>query len=306
MRDADIDLFFPTIAEREVQYNARESVADFDACVRRYAESAAAVKSRRPGLLNLRYGMGQDERLDLFLPAANRGPAPLFVFIHGGYWRAQRKEDAPVMAEAFNAAGAAVAVPEYTLAPEATLPEIVREMRSALAWLYHNAATYGVDPERIYVGGSSAGGHLAAMLAAPAWPARYGVPDDVIKGTLALSGLFDLRPLCDVLPNTWLQLTPEQAARHSRSSTCPSAPAPCCWPSAAWRRRVSEPDRSLRARLDRRRPAGHAHPDAALQPLRPGERAGRPGQRADPRHPGDDGPGASLSGLTETGARWPT
>lgn len=226
MRDADIDLFFPTIAEREVQYNARESVADFDACVRRYAESAAAVKSRRPGLLNLRYGMGQDERLDLFQPAANRGPAPLFVFIHGGYWRAQRKEDAPVMAEAFNAAGAAVAVPEYTLAPEATLPEIVREMRSALAWLYHNAATYGVDPERIYVGGSSAGGHLAAMLAAPAWPARYGLPDDVIKGTLALSGLFDLRPLCDVLPNTWLQLTPEQAARHSPIFNLPERAGP--------------------------------------------------------------------------------
>lgn len=169
MRDVDIDLFFPTIAEREVQYNARESVADFDACVRRYAESAAAVKSRRPGLLNLRYGMGQDERLDLFLPAANRGPAPLFVFIHGGYWRAQRKEDAPVMAEAFNAAGAAVAVPEYTLAPEATLPEIVREMRSALAWLYHNAATYGVDPERIYVGGSSAGGIWRRC-----WPRPHG------------------------------------------------------------------------------------------------------------------------------------
>jgi len=120
-----------------------------------------------------------------------------------------------VMAEAFNNAGAAVAVPEYTLVPEATLGEVVREMRSALAWLYHNAAAYGVDRDRIYVGGSSAGGQLAGMLAAPDWPARYGVPDDVVKGTLALSGLFDLRPLCDILPNTWLQLTPDQAAHQS-------------------------------------------------------------------------------------------
>src|SRR6478609_9496503 len=85
MHNADIDLFFPTIAEREVQYNARESVADFDACVQRYAESSARVRTRRPGVLDLRYGMGQDERLDLFLPAASRAPAPLFVFIHGGY-----------------------------------------------------------------------------------------------------------------------------------------------------------------------------------------------------------------------------
>lgn len=215
MHDTDIDLFFPTIAEREVQYNARESVPDFDACVRRYAESSARVRTRRPGVLDLRYGMGHDERLDLFLPAASHAPAPLFVFIHGGYWRAQRKEDAPVMAEAFNAAGAAVATLEYTLVPEATLGEVVREVRSAVAWLYRNVAAYGVDPNRLYVGGSSAGGHLAGMLAAPGWPARYGVPDDVIKGTLALSGLFDLRPLCDILPNTWLQLTPEQAAHQS-------------------------------------------------------------------------------------------
>ncbi|ADP13818.1 alpha/beta hydrolase fold-3 domain protein [Achromobacter xylosoxidans A8] len=215
MHNSHIDLFFPTIAEREVQYNARESVPDFDACVRRYAESSARVRTRRPGVLDLHYGMGQDERLDLFLPAASQAPAPLFVFIHGGYWRAQRKEDAPVMAEAFNAAGAAVATLEYTLVPEATLGEVVREVRSAVAWLYRNVAAYGVDPERIYVSGSSAGGHLAGMLVAPGWPARYGVPDDVIKGTLALSGLFDLRPLCDVLPNTWLQLTPEQAAHQS-------------------------------------------------------------------------------------------
>ena len=72
-----------------------------------------------------------------------------------------------------------------TLLPEATLPEVVREVRSAVAWLYRNAAAYGVDPARIYVSGSSAGGHLAGMLAAPDWQARYGVPDDVIKGTLA-------------------------------------------------------------------------------------------------------------------------
>ncbi|QYJ22059.1 alpha/beta hydrolase [Achromobacter sp. ES-001] len=226
MHKPDIDLFFPTIAEREVQYNARESVADFDACVRRYAESSARVRSRRPAVLDLRYGMGQDERLDLFLPAAARAPAPVFVFIHGGYWRAQRKEDAPVMAEAFNAAGAAVATLEYTLVPEATLGEVVREVRSAVAWLYQNAAAYGVDPERIYVGGSSAGGHLAGMLVAPGWPARYGVPDDIIKGTLALSGLFDLRPLCDILPNTWLRLTPEQAAHQSPIFNLPEQAGP--------------------------------------------------------------------------------
>ncbi|WZB62959.1 alpha/beta hydrolase [Achromobacter xylosoxidans] len=226
MCDATPDLFFASIAEREVQYNARASVADFDACVRRYAESAARVRTRRAGVLNLRYGMGQDERLDLFLPVAAQASAPLFVFIHGGYWRSQRKEDAPVMAEAFNAVGAAVATLEYTLLPEATLPEVVREVRSAVAWLYRNAAAYGVDPARIYVSGSSTGGHLAGMLAAPDWQARYGVPDDVIKGTLALSGLFDLRPLCDISVNDWLRLTPEQARLQSPIFHLPAQAGP--------------------------------------------------------------------------------
>ncbi len=202
----------------DVQYNARATVPDIQPILKKYAEDSATARRTLDCALDVPFGKHPDELLDIF-PAAGaasgKAGAPVFVFIHGGYWRAQRKEDAPVMAEAFNAAGAAVATLEYTLVPEATLGEVVREVRSAVAWLYWNAAAYGVDPERIYVGGSSAGGHLAAMLAAPDWPARYNLPDDVIKGTLALSGLFDLRPLCDVLPNTWLQLTPEQAAHQS-------------------------------------------------------------------------------------------
>ena len=159
MRDVTPDLFFASIAEREVQYNARASVADFDA-VRRYAESAARVRTRRPAVLNLRYGMGQDERLDLFLPAAAQASAPLFVFIHGGYWRSQRKEDAPVMAEAFNAAGAAVATLEYTLLPEATLPEVVREVRPPwpgctatpppMAWIPRASTSAAARPAAIW------------------------------------------------------------------------------------------------------------------------------------------------------------
>ena len=205
-------------AQLDVQYNARATVPDIQPILKKYAEDSATARRTLDCALDVPFGDHPDELLDIF-PAAGAAPgkpgAPVFVFIHGGYWRAQRKEDAPVMAEAFNAAGAAVATLEYTLVPEATLGEVVREVRSAVAWLYRNVAAYGVDPERIYVSGSSAGGHLAGMLVAPEWQARYGVPDDVIKGTLALSGLFDLRPLCDILPNTWLQLTPEQAAHQS-------------------------------------------------------------------------------------------
>ena len=142
------------------------------------------------------------------------------------------------MAEAFNAAGAAVATLEYAAA-RSHAARVVREVRSAVAWLYRNAAAYGVDPARIYVSGSSAGGHLAGMLAAPDWQARYGVPDDVIKGTLALSGLFDLRPLCDISVNDWLRLTPEQARLQSPIFHLPAQAGPMLLAVGGLERRVS-------------------------------------------------------------------
>jgi arylformamidase len=206
------DLRFANLAERAIQYNARNSVADFDAEMRRYAELAAESKAMCPAVLDLQYGMGQAERLDIFPAAAVRQPAPLFVYIHGGYWRSQRKEEACSMARALTQAGAAVAALEYTLLPEATLGEVVREVRSAVAWLYRYASAYGVDPERIHVGGSSAGGHLAGMLLGDAWQSQFNVPQDVVKGILGLSGLYDITPLCDIGVNEWLRLHHEQAA----------------------------------------------------------------------------------------------
>ncbi|WP_333780872.1 alpha/beta hydrolase [Dryocola boscaweniae] len=204
-----IDVEFQNIDARNIQYNARASVEDFDACMVEYSQLAARAKARTAGIYDLHYGMGADERLDLF-PALKQ-PAPLFVFIHGGYWHSQSKEDACSMAESFTRHGVAVATLEYTLQPEATLAEIVRQVRSAIAWLYHHSAPFGIDPERIFVGGSSAGGHLTGMLIADNWQKSYRVPTNVIKGALGLSGLYDIRPLCETYINEWMRLIPEQA-----------------------------------------------------------------------------------------------
>ncbi|GAK26671.1 alpha/beta hydrolase [Serratia liquefaciens] len=208
-----IDLLFDDLSMRAVQYNARASVENFDACMAQYEQLAAQAKAQTPGIYDIHYGMGVAERLDLF--PAPRQPSPLLVFIHGGYWHSQRKEEACSMAANFTQHGVAVATLEYTLQPEATLAEIVREVRSAIAWLYHHAGQYGIDPERIFVSGSSAGGHLCGMLIADDWQHRYQVPVNVIKGALALSGLYDIRPLCDIYINDWMRLTPEQAATLS-------------------------------------------------------------------------------------------
>lgn len=217
------ELFFADLEERTRMYTARSSVPDFDACVREYADLSVVARQECAALLDLRYGMGAAERLDVFLPAASRRPAPVFIFLHGGYWRSQAKEDAPVMAPVFTRAGAAVVTVEYTLMPDATMPELIREVRSALAWVYHHADHYGLDRDRIYVGGSSAGAHLAAMMVQAGWHAGYRLPDNAVKGIVALSGLYDLRPFCEMDSNAWLQLEPKSAEQVS----------PCFHPPAA-------------------------------------------------------------------------
>ena len=226
MDSSTIDLDFGSREERDRQYNARATVADFDACMREYADSSALARQQCAGIHDLRYGMGAAERLDLYLPASARQPAPLLIFIHGGYWRALRKEDSAMMAKVFTDAGVAVATLEYPLLPEATLPETVREVRSAVAWLYRHGTAYGIDPDRMYASGSSAGGHLIGMLLASNWQASYGLPPVVIQGGVGLSGLYDIQPLCDTHINDWLRLTPEQARRLSPLYQLPDTPTP--------------------------------------------------------------------------------
>ncbi|RKF38267.1 alpha/beta hydrolase [Paraburkholderia fungorum] len=220
------DLTFANLAERAVQYNARASVKDFDAEMVAYASLAQASRQRCAGVLDLQYGMGVAERIDIFPAAAAVQPAPAFVYIHGGYWRAQRKEDACSMAAALTSAGVAVVMLEYTLLPEATLAEVVREVRSAISWLYRHGSVYGIDPQRIHVCGSSAGGHLVGMLYADDWQSRFNVPQDVVKGVVGLSGLYDIRPLCDINVNEWLRLYPDQAALLSPALRIPEKAPP--------------------------------------------------------------------------------
>lgn len=220
------DLYFKDLAERGRQYDARGSVADFDACVAEYARLARVVNRECVGVYDLKYGQAAAERLDIFPTVLGGQPAPVFIFIHGGYWRSQAKEDAPIMAKAFTQAGVAVCTLEYTLLPEATLAEVVRQVRSAVAWLYRNGAAYGLDPQRLYIGGSSAGGHLAAMAAAQDWTDSYGLPADVIKGVAGLSGLYELAPLCGIAPNEWLQLHADQTPRVSPIHHLPRAGLP--------------------------------------------------------------------------------
>ena len=173
------------------------------------SESADALRTQQREV-DVRYGGGPNEHLDIF-PAA-QSDAPVLVFIHGGYWRSLDKRDHSFLAPAFTRQGVCVVIPNYALAPAVTVPQITMQMVRALAWTWRHIARHGGDPRRITVAGHSAGGHLAAMMLSCVWPAyERDLPPDLVKRALAISGLFDLEP---VMHTPYLQpslnLTPEQ------------------------------------------------------------------------------------------------
>lgn len=187
-----------------------------------YARLSAPAHAMPGVRLGLAYDNGSNARLDLFGTEAG-SRRPLVIFIHGGYWRALSRADSAFMAPMLAARGIACAVPDYTLAPAASLSEITRQMRAAFGWLWHNADDLGIDRARIVVTGSSAGGHLAATLAMPGWQASLGLPADAVRAALPVSGLFELAPLAASHVQDWMALTPAELAdlsplRHAPGS----------------------------------------------------------------------------------------
>ncbi len=195
-------------------YNLRAAVPEFQSWFDRYAATSAAFRARWPGRLDLRYGDGPGQAIDLFLPGAVARP-PLLAFIHGGYWQSRDRKDFSFVAAPLVAVGAAVALIGYDLAPAVTMDRIVAEIRDGLAWLHRNGAGQGFDPERICVAGHSAGGHLVAMALATDWQAEFGLPADLVKGATAISGIFDLEPIRRCYLNDVLRMDEAEARRNS-------------------------------------------------------------------------------------------
>jgi arylformamidase len=185
----------------EAQYNNRRRVADSADILARWAEASALVRSRPGCQLDIRYGTGRKQTLDVFAPDAAfaGGFAPVLIVIHGGYWRAMDKSDYAFLAASFTDEGALVIVPNHDLCPGVGIDRIAMQLTEAVAWAWRHAAGYGGDPSRIVLVGHSAGGHLAAMLSCCDWK-RVGadLPRRLVQGAMSVSGLHDLAPLCRV------------------------------------------------------------------------------------------------------------
>ena len=185
----------PSPAWLDAQYNNRTRVPDHAQILERWARASALVRESADCELDIAYGSGAGETLDVFPPTARSG-APVLVFIHGGYWRALDKRDQSFVAPAFLQAGAMVVVPNYALCPAVSVEHIVLQMVAALAWVHRNAARWGGDARRIVVAGHSAGGQLAAMLLNCDWRrVAPDLPPQLVRRALAISGVFDLEPL---------------------------------------------------------------------------------------------------------------
>lgn len=187
---------FTDQAQIDAEYNASLRVADPAAELAHYRERAAHARATLPAVLDVPYGPTRAETLDIFpAAAATAAGSPVFVFLHGGYWRALSSKDFSGVALGLQPRGITTVVVDYALCPRVTIDEIVRQCRAALAWVLRHIGAHGGDPARVAVGGHSAGGHLSAMSLLTRWADDYGLPDDPLCGALLVSGLYDLAPL---------------------------------------------------------------------------------------------------------------
>jgi arylformamidase len=184
---------FTDPAQIDAQYNASLQVSDPAAELAHYVRQASRARATLRDVQDVRYGPTLAETLDIF--PANQPDAPVFVFLHGGYWRALSSKEFSGVALGLQPQGVTTVVVNYALCPAVTIDEITRQVRTALAWVLRHIRDYGGDPSRVAIGGHSAGGHLTAMALQTRWTEDYGLPADPFQAAVLVSGVYDLAPL---------------------------------------------------------------------------------------------------------------
>lgn len=180
--------------ERDAAYDNNAAVKNSAALIAERNQRSEALRASRQAFLDIPYGDRDRTKIDLY-PAADK-TAPCLVFLHGGYWQRNSRDVFAMLVEGVAAHGWSVAIPGYSLAPEVSLTEIVKEISQSLDWLAKNGDSYGISGP-VVLSGWSAGGHLVAM----------ALDHPRVAAGLAISGVYDLAPIRDTGLNNALKLT---------------------------------------------------------------------------------------------------
>ena len=208
--------------EREYQYNPQRSVADFSSFQTHRNQISQVCRQTLTAHLDVKYGEGTLHGLDIFPAGAG---SPVHIFFHGGYWRAQDKANFAFIARDLVQRGVTVVTANYDLCPAVTLDGVTASALDAITWCHRNIADYGGRPDAISVSGNSAGAHLCAMALATDW-GRRGLPGDLIKGAVIISGVYDPEPARHTSVAADLNLDDAVIARNNALALAPHSRCP--------------------------------------------------------------------------------
>ncbi len=181
--------------ELDAAYNQRAYAPHSEHVRQRMSANSDAVRARIGAPRRVAYGPTEIEKLDIY--PTRQTKAPVNIYIHGGAWRQGFAKSCGFAAELFVNAGAHFVVPDFVFVQDApdSLRTMADQVRRAIGWVYNNAASFGGDPDRLYLSGHSSGGHLAAVALTTDWNRDFGLPADLLKGGLCCSGMYDLHPV---------------------------------------------------------------------------------------------------------------
>jgi arylformamidase len=181
--------------ELDAAYNQAAYEPNIEQMRKRWVSNSARIRARVGAPLRRAYGDAEIEKLDIF--STDKANAPIFVFLHGGSWRRGTAATYSAPAEMFVHAGAHYVVPDFSWVQDqgGDLLPIADQICRAIAWVYRNAATFGGDANRLFIGGHSSGAHMTGVALTTDWPRDYGMPADIIKGGMCSSGMYELYPV---------------------------------------------------------------------------------------------------------------
>jgi arylformamidase len=181
--------------ELDDAYDQSKYAPNLQQITKRYASNSTAMRTRLGEPRRFNYGPSAIERLEVY--STKRPNAPIHIHIHGGAWHQRPASEYAFPGEMLMNAGAHYVVPDFISVDEANgdLMPMVEQVRRSIAWTVRNAKNFGGDAERVYLSGFSSGSHLAGVALLTEWVKDFDLPDNIIKGAVLSSGIYDLKPV---------------------------------------------------------------------------------------------------------------